>query len=56
MRWCSAWLIPKANAMVAALLDGGLLDEVDLQESSVGRRAETHRLTETLSVVLGLSF
>ena len=35
--------------MVAALLDEGLLDEVGLQESSGGRRAET------LSVVLGLS-
>ena len=29
----------KANAMVAALLDEGLLDEVGLQESSAGRRA-----------------
>ncbi len=41
--------------MVAALLDEGLLDEVGLQESSGGRRAEASRLTETLSVVLGIS-
>ncbi len=38
----------KANAMVAALLD-----EVGLQESSGGRRAETLRLSETLDVVIG---
>ncbi len=43
----------KANAMVAALLDVGLLDEVGLQESSGGRRAETLRLSETLGVVIG---
>jgi glucokinase-like ROK family protein len=43
----------KANAMVAALLDEGLLDEVGLQESSGGRRAETLRLSETLGVVIG---
>jgi len=42
----------KANAMVAALLDEGLLDEVGLQESSGGRRAETLRLSETLGVVI----
>lgn len=41
--------------MVAALLDEGLLDEVGLQESFGGRRAETPRLTEILSVVLGIS-
>lgn len=45
----------KASAMVAALPDEGPLDEVGLQESSGGRRAETPRLTETLSVVLGIS-
>ena len=39
--------------MVAALLDEGLLDEVGLQESSGGRRAETLRLSETLGVVIG---
>src|SRR6218665_228891 len=38
----------KANAMVAALLDEGVLDEVGLQESSGGRRAETLRLSESL--------
>ena len=43
----------KANAMVAALLDEGLLDEVGLQESSDGRRAETLRLSETLGVLIG---
>ena len=43
----------KANAMVAALLDEGLLDEVGLQESSGGRRAEALRLGETLGVVIG---
>src|SRR6218665_23636 len=44
----------KANAMVAALLDEGVLDEVGLQESSGGRRAETLRLSEALGAVLGV--
>jgi len=44
----------KANAMVAALLDEGVLDEVGLQESSGGRRAETLRLSESLGAVLGV--
>src|SRR6218665_2169731 len=44
----------KAKAMVAALLDEGVLDEVGLQESSGGRRAETLRLSESLGAVLGV--
>lgn len=43
----------KANAMVAALLDEGLLDEVGLQDSSGGRRAETLQLSASLGVLIG---
>lgn len=44
----------KANAMVAALLDEGLLDEVGLQDSSGGRRAETLQLSASLGVLIGV--
>ena len=43
----------KANALVAALLDEGLLDEVGLQHSSGGRRAETLQLSASLGVLIG---
>lgn len=43
----------KANAIVAALLDEGLLDEVGLQDSSGGRRAETLQLSASLGVLIG---
>ena len=43
----------KANALVAALLDEGLLDEVGLQDSSGGRRAETLQLSASLGVLIG---
>ena len=43
----------KANALVAALLDEGLLDEVGLQNSSGGRRAETLQLSASLGVLIG---
>lgn len=43
----------KANALVAALLDEGLLDEVGLQGSSGGRRAETLQLSASLGVLIG---
>ena len=44
----------KANAMVAALLDEGFLDEIGLQVSSGGRRAETLQLSDTLGVLIGV--
>ena len=43
----------KANAMVSALLDQGLLEETGLQTSSGGRRPETLKLSTGLGVVLG---
>ena len=46
----------KANALVAALLDEGLLDEVGLQDSSGGRRAETLQLSTSLGVLIGADF
>jgi hypothetical protein len=44
----------KANAMVASLLDEGVLDEVGLQDSSGGRRAETLQLSSSLGVLIGV--
>lgn len=44
----------KANAMVASLLDEGVLDEVGLQDSSGGRRAETLQLSASLGVLIGV--
>lgn len=44
----------KANAIVAALLDEGILEEVGLQDSSGGRRAETLQLSGALGVVIGV--
>lgn len=43
----------KTNSLVAALIDTGLLDEIGLQDSSGGRRAETLRLSTSLGVLIG---
>ncbi len=43
----------KTNNTVASLLDCGLLDEVGLQGSSGGRRAETVKLNSSLGVIFG---
>ena len=43
----------KTNNTVSSLLDVGLLDEVGLQGSSGGRRAETVKLSSTLGVIFG---
>lgn len=43
----------KANGLVAALLDEGLLDEIGLQDSSGGRRAETLQMSRSLGVLIG---
>lgn len=43
----------KANSLVAALLDEGLLDETGLQDSSGGRRAETLQMSDSLGVLIG---
>ncbi|HSI59989.1 MAG TPA: ROK family protein [Ideonella sp.] len=44
----------KANVLVAALLEHGLIDEAGLQSSSGGRRAETLQLSANLGVLIGV--
>ncbi|WP_309901074.1 ROK family protein [Variovorax soli] len=44
----------KANALIAGLVEQGLLAEAGLQRSSGGRRAENLQLHEGLGVVLGV--
>ncbi len=44
----------KANALIAGLVEQGLLAEAGLQESSGGRRAENLRLNGALGVVVGV--
>ena len=44
----------KANALIAGLVDQGVLAEAGLQRSSGGRRAETLQLSDALGVLLGI--
>ena len=44
----------KANALIAGLVDQGLLAEAGLQRSSGGRRAETLQLHGGLGVLVGV--
>ena len=44
----------KANALIAGLLDQGVLAEAGLRPSSGGRRAENLRLSDSLGVLLGI--
>ena len=44
----------KANALVAGLLDQGMLTETGLQDSSGGRRAETLHICPELGVLIGV--
>jgi len=44
----------KANALIAGLVDQGILAEAGLQRSSGGRRAETLQLSDALGVLLGI--
>ena len=44
----------KANALVAGLLDQGMLTETGLQDSSGGRRAETLHISPGLGVLIGV--
>lgn len=44
----------KANALIAGLIDQGLLAEAGLRESSGGRRAENLRMHNALGVLIGV--
>ncbi|AMO25310.1 ROK family protein [Ramlibacter tataouinensis] len=44
----------KANALTAGLIEQGLLEEIGLQQSSGGRRAEMLQLARSLGVVIGV--
>jgi glucokinase-like ROK family protein len=44
----------KTNALVASLLDVGLLEETGLQDSTGGRRAETVQISTRLGVLIGV--
>ncbi|MGF6528155.1 glucokinase-like ROK family protein [Variovorax sp. PvP013] len=44
----------KANALIAGLVDQGVLAEAGLRPSSGGRRAENLRLSDSLGVLLGI--
>ena len=44
----------KANALIAGLVEQGVLAEAGLQPSSGGRRAENLQLSDSLGVLLGI--
>ena len=44
----------KSNALVASLLDQGMLEEIGLQNSSGGRRAETLQISHGLGVLVAI--
>lgn len=44
----------RTNALVAGLIEQGLVEEIGLQESTGGRRAETIRINRGLGVLLGV--